>query len=136
MSISLYSRDVASKVLITSTLLLTVSMPIGLRLFIFLLFVVGYDSADYCMKCDDNNPISTCMLGGDLIADEDDECPPGKSSCYRMKYVLNSNGDERVQRGCDSPNFCIEQRQRGDIHIRRCVQCDTYYCNKGSLKYP
>ncbi|KAK9885226.1 hypothetical protein WA026_010729 [Henosepilachna vigintioctopunctata] len=108
-------------------------MPIRMRLLIFLLFVAGNDSADYCMKCDDNNPTSICMYGGNNRADRDDKCLPGKSTCYRLKYVVNSNGDQRVQRGCDTSNFCNEQRQREDIYVRRCVQCDTYYCNKGSL---
>ncbi|KAK9884583.1 hypothetical protein WA026_007424 [Henosepilachna vigintioctopunctata] len=103
-------------------------------LFFVFIFIYGYDCADRCQTCEDNLPFSTCRLGGDLIVDREDGCPPGKSTCYRIKYVLNINGDEIVKRGCDGPNFCCEQRKRTDISIRRCDLCDEYYCNRGSLK--
>ncbi|KAK9883650.1 hypothetical protein WA026_001820 [Henosepilachna vigintioctopunctata] len=102
-------------------------------LFLALIFVCGYAIAEKCMTCDSSkDSFDICKYGGEFVVDAD-ECPKGKSTCYRLKYSLN--GGAVYKRGCDGPNFCNEQWQKGDIRVLRCDQCSGYYCNIGSLAY-
>ncbi|KAK9885225.1 hypothetical protein WA026_010728 [Henosepilachna vigintioctopunctata] len=107
-------------------------MSMKIKLFIVLFFAAGLDCTERCVKCEDTNLRSFCRYGGSRV-DTDDDCPSGKSTCYYMKYTLANSGQLIFKRGCDSSNFCDKQKERRDIEIQRCLQCDGDFCNRGSL---
>ncbi|KAK9883652.1 hypothetical protein WA026_001822 [Henosepilachna vigintioctopunctata] len=93
-----------------------------------------YDCALECQKCNTTEDTTNCKYGGKIIVDRDDECPPGKSTCFRMTYVSKCNSKKVYRRGCDGPDFCQQQRRRNDIDVDICEQCDdNTYCNTATL---
>ncbi|KAK9883651.1 hypothetical protein WA026_001821 [Henosepilachna vigintioctopunctata] len=51
-----------------------------------------------CQKCNTTEDTTNCKYGGKIIVDRDDECPPGKSTCFRMTYVPKFNNQKVYRR--------------------------------------